>query len=648
MQLHTIDLCIIGLYLLSTVIVGLALKRRAGKNLKSYFQGGKRLPWYMLGLSNASGMFDISGTMWLVTLCFVYGMKSIWIPWLWPVFNQVFLAVFLSIWLRRSNVLTGAEWIRTRFGDGPGGRLSHIVVVVFAVISVLGFLSYGFVGVGKFMEIFIPWEVVSPYLPFSVAPQYIPHVYGIFFTLIATFYVVMGGMLSIVWTDVIQFTIMTASAVAIGLIAMNNVSHADLQAATPQGWSNPFFGWTLDLDWEALIAEVNTKIVADGYSLFSIVFMMMLFKGILISAAGPAPNYDMQKILATRSPREGALMSAFVSVALMPIRYFMIAGFAVLAVVYYERLDLMSGGRLDFENILPSAILQFAPTGILGLLLAGLLAAFMSTFASTVNAAPAYLVNDIYRRYINPQASNRRLIYASYLVSFLVVVISTSIGFFVQSINSVLLWLVSGLWGGYVVSNVLKWYWWRLNGYGFFWGMAAGIIGALSFPAVFSGLLPGVASDILPLYLFPVLLLFSGTVCVVTSLTTEPDDEAVLKHFYRTVRPWGFWRPIHDKVVAEHPEFEANPHFKRDMVNVLVGTIAQTTLVALPIFIVIRESNSVIATACILVVSAVFLKKNWYDNLDSEPAGQTDAPFTAVDGNNENYYFEKDAREAAK
>ena len=161
-------------------------------------------------------------------------------------------------------------------------------------------------------------------------------------------------------------------------------------------------------------------------------------------------------------------MSGFVSIALNPIRYLMIAGFAVLAIVYYAELDLVSGGRIDFENILPSAMLQFAPVGILGLLLAGLLAAFMSTFASTVNAAPAYLVNDIYKRYINPQASNQRLVRASYLISVLVVVISTTIGMFVESINSVLQWLVSGLFGGYAVANVLKWYWWRLNGMGFF------------------------------------------------------------------------------------------------------------------------------------------------------------------------------------
>ncbi len=631
MQLQTIDLSIIALYLLSTVFIGLYLKRRAARNLRAYYQGGRQMPWYMLSLSNASGMFDISGTMWLVTLCFVYGLKSVWIPWLWPVFNQVFLAVYLSTWLRRSNVLTGAEWIRTRFGNDTGGKLAHMVVVLFAVISVLGFLAYGFIGVGKFMEIFIPWEVVSPYVPFDVPIEYVPHLYGIFFTSIATFYVMMGGMMSIVWADVLQFTIMAVSAVIIAVIAINQVPPETLQAMTPDGWDNPFFGWTLDIDWSGIISEVNTKIVSDGYSLFSIFFMMMLFKGILLSMAGPAPNYDMQKILATRSPREAALMSGFVSIVLNPIRYLMIAGFAVLAIVNYQELDLMTGGRLDFENILPSAMLQFAPVGILGLLLAGLLAAFMSTFASTVNAAPAYLVNDIYKRYINPEASNQRLVRASYLISVLVVVISTFIGLYVESINSMLQWLVSGLFGGYAVSNVLKWYWWRLNGMGYFWGMLAGIVGALLFPVLFADTFPTVASDILPLYLFPLLLLFSGAACVAGSYWSAPEDDRILKSFYRTVRPWGLWKPIREKVMADDPDFEPNRDFKRDMFNVAIGIVAQTCLVAAPIYLVIREGSSLVATLVVFLVCAGILKKTWYDRLDTAVPDPDAKPLTGED-----------------
>ena len=619
MLLSQLDLAIIGLYLASTVVIGLMLKRRAAKNLDSYFLGGKTLPWYMLSLSNASGMFDISGTMWLVTLLFVYGLKSIWIPWLWPVFNQVFLMVFLSLWLRRSNVLTGAEWIRTRFGDELGGRLSHGIIVAFAIISVLGFLAYGFVGIGKFMEIFIPWESVAPFVPFEVSPERVPHLYGIIFTGIATFYVMLGGMLSIVWADVLQFTIMALSAVVIAVIAMNNVSPEALQAAIPDGWSNPFFGWNLDLNWNNKIPEVMDKISSDGYQLFTAFVMMLLFKGILISAAGPAPNYDMQKILATKSPREAAKMSGFVSVVLMPIRYLMIAGFTVLALVFYQQLDLNVGGKIDFENILPSAISQFAPAGLLGLLLAGLLAAFMSTFASTVNAAPAYLVNDIYKRYINPNASSKRLVYMSYIVSVAVVVISTAIGLFVTSINTVLQWIVSGLWGGYTVSNVLKWYWWRFNGMGYFWGMIVGIIAAIVLPLVFGKLFPAIPTDILPLYLFPLLLLLSTIAAVCGSLFTAPENEDRLKQFYKNVRPWGFWGPIHNKVAADDPAFTKNPNFKRDMFNIIVGIVLQTSLVALPVFFVIKAFLSVAITASLAICAGLILWKTWYKNLRDWP-----------------------------
>ncbi len=191
---------------------------------------------------------------------------------------------------------------------------------------------------------------------------------------------------------------MAISSIFIGVLAMMALS--ENQLVVPEGWSSPFFGWNLDMDWTGIINEVNIKIQEDGFSLFSIMFMMMIFKGVLVSLAGPAPTYDMQKILSTKSEREAALMSGSVSFILMPIRYLMIAGFAILALLFYDDLNLMLGGRLDFEQILPSAINEFVPAGFLGLLLAWLLAAFMSTFAGTLNAAQAYIVNDIYLKYI--------------------------------------------------------------------------------------------------------------------------------------------------------------------------------------------------------------------------------------------------------
>jgi len=550
-------------------------------------------------------MFDISGTMWLVTLAFIYGLKSIWIPWLWPVFNQIFLMVYLSIWLRRSNVTTGAEWIGTRFGFGRGASLSHNIVVVFALISCLGFLAYGFIGLGKFIEIFIPWEVVSGYVPFSVAPQYVPHVYGIVFTSFAVLYALLGGMVSIVWADLVQYIIMTISAIVIGVIAMQALATESL--VVPDGWMNPFFGAKLNLDWTGIIDEVNAKIASDGYSLFSIFFMMMVFKGILVSAAGPAPNYDMQKILATKSPKEAAMMSGFVSVILQPIRYFMIAGFGILGLLYYDKLDLIVGGQIDFEQVLPSAISQFVPIGFMGLLLAGLMAAFMSTFAGTLNAAQAYLINDVYLKYLKPNASKKQLRSMNYTSGLLVVAVSVIFGFFAENVNSVLQWIVSALFGSYVVSNVLKWYWWRFNGHGYFWGMVAGLIPALIFPYIFS--------ETLDLYYFPWMLLISIAGAIIGTYAAPPTEEEVLKKFYTTVKPWGFWKPILDKVRATEPEFEQNKNFRKDMFNVVIGTIGQTALVALPIYIVLQESMPIFITVILTIICGLILYKTWYKKL---------------------------------
>ena len=608
MKLGFFDILIICLYLASTVVIGLVLKKRAQKSKQSYMLGGNQLPWYMLGLSNASGMFDISGTVWLVTILFVYGVKSIWLPWVWPVFNQIFLMVFLSMWLRRSNVTTGAEWIGTRFGFKTDARLSHIIVVIFAIIMGLGYLTYGFIGLGKFVMIFIPWEFTSQFLPFDIPAEFVPHFYGIIFTCFAIFYSLLGGMMSIVWADVIQYIIMAISSIVIAAIAM--MALAENQLIVPESWSSPFFGWELNMDWTGIIKEVNIKIQEDGYSLFSVLFMMMVFKGVLISLAGPAPTYDMQKILSTKSEREAALMSGSVSLILMPIRYLMIAGFAILGLLYYDQLNLMVAGRLDFEQILPSAINEFIPVGFLGLLLAGLLAAFMSTFAGTLNATQAYIVNDIYLKYINPLADNIKIKSINYVAGLFMVAISIVFGFFAKDVNDVLQWIVGGLYGSYVAANVLKWYWWRFNGKGFFYGMVGGLIPALTFRFIFEG--------VLDTYTFPLMLLISVIACLVGTYTAPPTDEKVLKEFYKNVKPWGFWKPIREKVLAEDPEFNVNKNFGKDMFNIFIGIIWQTALVVLPIYLVLMDVFPFTVTLVIAVITTVILKKTWFDKLPKD------------------------------
>jgi solute:Na+ symporter, SSS family len=594
MELAALDIAIIVLYMLGMIVVGFVVERRARRGLSQYFLGGNEMPWWVLSMSNAASMFDISGTIWLVTLLYVYGLKSVFIPWLWPVFNQIFLMVYLSAWLRRSGVMTGAEWITLRFGRDSGAEASRISVVFFALVSVIAFTGYAFVGIAKFSEVFLP-------------NAFSPNTYAMIIIGVTTLYTIVGGLYSVVITDLIQFLIMIVCSFALGFMAMQQVSPEALSAVIPAGWRDISFGWTLNLDWSQLMPAAANQMEQDGYTMFGAFFLMMLFKGVLVSAAGPAPNFDMQRILAAKTPREAAMMSGFVTVVLYVPRYFMVTGITVLALVFMSG-RVTRGETIDLEQVLPIVIRDFVPAGLAGLLIAGLLAAFMSTFSGTINAAAAYMVNDVYKRYLRPNAPASEYIRASYLSSLVVVVVGSVAGLFILTVDDAVKWIVNGLWGGYAGANVLKWYWWRLNGFGYFWGMISGIASALALLA-----LPGVDA----LYAFPVILLISVGGSIAGSLLTKPESGDVLVNFYVRTRPWGWWGPVRDAAIRNDPNFQPNQNFVWDAFNVVVGIVWQTALVALPIYVVIHEWRSAAVCATMILVTSGILKRTWYDRLEN-------------------------------
>jgi solute:Na+ symporter, SSS family len=356
-----------------------------------------------------------------------------------------------------------------------------------------------------------------------------------------------------------------------------------------------------------------------------------VFKGILISLAGPAPNYDMQRILAAKNPREAALMSGFVTVALFVPRYLMIAGISVLALALIDRNTAVVSESY-FEQLLPTVIYQYVPIGLKGLVIAGLLAAFMSTFSGTINAAAAYLVNDVYKRYMRPAAPEREYIRASYAGSLIVVIAGCAAGLYIPSVAKATNWIVSGLWVGYTAPNILKWYWWRLNGWGYFWGMILGIGAALAtafFPEVNQWMAnqsiwvvsqladtQGVAFDV-NLMAFPVVLAISLFGTLAGSLLTRPQEESALLGFYTRTRPWGWWAPIRDVAMRQDPQFRPNGDFARDAFNVLIGIVWQTAFVAMPIYAAIHHWKEAAICLAIIAMTSGILKRSWYDRLET-------------------------------
>ena len=415
--------------------------------------------------------------------------------------------------------------------------------------------------------------------------------------------------MSVVATEVFQYIIMTISSIAIAVIAFNAVSHAEIIQSVPRGWDEFFFGWKIDLDWSDILPQLNEKIATDGFEWIGALFMMMLFKGFFSSLAGPVPGYDMQRLLSTKTPFEAAKMSGFTIAVLFSPRYLMIASFAVLAIVFLTP-DMASNPQIDFETILPTAITTFLPHGLKGLLLAGLMAAFMGTFAAVINAAPAYIANDLLKTSLLPGKSEKTYVRYGYLTSFLLVLIGIFFGFFATSLNAITLWITASLYGGYTAANVLKWVWWRFNGYGYFWGMLTGLL-ASTVKLIFFG-------DWVDIYFFPIIFALSLAGCLLGSYLSSPDNIDVLKSFYKNVRPWGFWNPVLLEVQKDDPSFIPNRMFGRDMFNVSIGIIWQMALVVWPIFLMIKKWDALALSIAVLAITSLVLYYCWYYPLKKE------------------------------
>ena len=620
--MNIIDISIIVIYIALTLGVGIWISKKASKGLDSYFLGGNSIKWYYLGLSNGSGMFDVSGTAWMVGILFLYGAKSFMFMWMWPIWNQIFIMIFLAAWIRRSNIMTGSEWILTRFGDDKAGRASHLIVAVFAIIASVGFIAYFFEGVGKFMTIILPWDLTLSMGETTLLLS--EQSYALIIIFLTTIYTIKGGMFSVVATEVLQYGIMVLAGVLVAIYAFVTITDAQITAVIPAEWNSLLFGAELEGFWDGKFQAFNDLIDSQGYKMFGAFIGMSLFKGIFASIAGPTPSYDMQRILSTRSVKEAAYMSGFTNLVLFIPRYLLIGGIVVIGLVFLtpEMALLESIGSNDLEVILPKVINFHVPVGIKGLLLAGLLAAFMSTFSAFVNSGPAYIVNDIYKKYFKPEATSKHYIKASHIASFAIVIVGVIMGFFADSINSLTLWITSALYGGYVAANFLKWIWWRFNGWGYFWGMLAGLIVAtLQFlldqnKANFElGTWLYDLAQIPAIYVFPIIFFVSLLGSFLGTWLTPATNMETLKSFYSNVKPWGFWNPVYKALKKDDELFTKNNDFASDMMNCVIGVIWQSSMILLPIYFMVRDYPNALWALLVFAITSIILKFTWLDKV---------------------------------
>jgi solute:Na+ symporter, SSS family len=618
MNLHIIDIIIILGYILLTFSIGYFLSKRSSDNLAGYFLGGNKIKWWMLGLSNSSGMFDVNAVSWRLALLLMYGVQSVWIPWVWPVWNQVFVMIFLSTWLRRSGAMTGAEWMRIRFGDGIGGRLSHIIVVVFAVVEVMISIGVFFTGIGGLVAELLPNIDIKNGTGVVINSA---TMYAIILCLLTTIYSIKGGIYSIVATEVLQFIILTICCFVVIYLGMTMVSTEEVKSFIPNGWLDFWPKSEINYNWPSQYQIIENESVKNGYKMIAGMVGLMVGKGLIASVAGPVPGFDMQRSLSSQTPKDAAKMSGFTILVLFIPLYLMVGGFALLAI---KQMPTSIGGLEKVANIF-NVLVQQLPIGIKGLVIAGLLAAFMSVFSAFVNVAPAYLVNDLYKRYWKKNETDKHYVSIGKWVSFAVVFIGILIGTQIKSLNQIILFVVGAFYGGYAAPNVLKWIWWRFNGYGYFFGMLSGMTAAMfgkevvQFVVQYIPTLKNLAeTEAVNLMAFVFIFFVSVLGCILGCLLTAPVEEETTKAFYKKTKPWGFWKPIIKKIQEKDFNFLPNRNFKRDMVNVIIGIAWQMSMVVMPLYLAFRQWQNFSICLVVLLATSLFLKYNWYNKLEDE------------------------------
>jgi Na+/proline symporter len=589
MNLSVIDQIIVVIYLAVIMGIGFAMKRKAAKGMSSYFLGGRRLPWWALAMSGSSSYFDITGTMWIVSTFIALGLKGMWVHMLWGFPITAFYLAYMGKWIRRSDAMTGAEWMKTRFGEGKAGDIARLSYTLFAILTITALLGYGAIGMGKFGAIFLPFS---------------PTTCAFLILGITGAYVVIGGFHGIVRVEIVQTVVLSAGAIAFAVIGYMHFDAAEFAAKVPAGWGDILPTWRPE-SFQGLVSG------GTDYSLFGALVAVWVAKGLLLCLSGPEQLYDFQRFLAAKDERDASKMGALWGV-IHTVRWCFAMAIAVMAIMGIGNAALDAQLRADPETALPLIIGSMLPIGVVGFMLAALLSGFLATFSSTVNGGAAYLVKDIYQRYINPNAENRKLVWISYISSAGLILTGLIISVFGTSINTAFLWIFGTLAAGILPPNVLRWYWWRLNGQGY----AAGVFGgmALSLGQVFFDQV--VLAEPLPLYIgFPVIAVASTLLTIIVSMLTSPTDMTTLKNFYRKVQPAGFWGPARSAVLADEPGFRKHLSFSVEFFNTFVAMIGITALYVSMLYLVLHRLEVGFALLGTTAICAVVLYFSWYKTL---------------------------------
>ncbi|MBZ5720339.1 MAG: Na+:solute symporter [Acidobacteriia bacterium] len=547
MNFTVLDWSAIVGYLAITLVLGLYFRRRSGQSVDDYFVSGRNVSWWLAGTSMVATTFAADTPLVVTGLVYTQGIAGNWLWWSFLLSGMMTVFLFARLW-RRSGLLTDVQFAEMRYSGKPAAFLRGFRAVYLGLLMnclILGWVT-------KAMT-----SIVAVTL--GVSDQRALAICVFFLIPFTGLYVALGGLWGVLWTDLFQFALKMSIVIAVAYYAvaaaggMSALLHrlAEMRAAQPgAGDATAFFpDFSRPFSEEGLwLLPVLTFVVNIGLQWWAFWYP---------GAEPGGGGYIAQRIFSAKDERNGLLSVLWFNVAHYAVRPWPWVLTALAAIVLYPNLQHPETGYM-------LVVSQHVPPALRGIVIAGFMAAFMSTIATQLNWGASYLVSDFYRRFIRRDADDKHYVMISRVATVLLVIASALISVLLADIRSgwqVVLEVGAGTGGVYL----LRWYWWRINAWSEISAMATALVMTvlLRWDAPFSGSNPVVfAKTALTTTLVTTL------VWVVVTFATGPEPEPILVQFYRSVRPHvGGWKPIARLV----PDVAPTRDLGRNLVSWVLG-----------------------------------------------------------------------------
>ncbi|MBW3656253.1 MAG: Na+:solute symporter [Gemmatimonadetes bacterium] len=541
----TLDWVIVGIYMVLTLALGIYLARKASGSMVDFFVGGRSLPWWLAGTSMAATTFSIDTPLYVAGIVGTRGIAGNWEWWNFAIAHVVLIYIFAKMW-RRAEIVTDNELSELRYSGRPAATLRLTKSFLFAVV-------FGSIGIGYAMLAMVKVIDALELLPsLGLNPGGNGKLWSvIFISVLVLAYAGVSGLWGVVATDFFQFFLGLAGAI---IVAWAAVAHqGGLRRVAEQAQEITEFDMLAFLPVD--VGGSSLLVMSPIAGITGSTFLAYAFVQWWSFRRSDGGGEFVQRLAGCKDEREAERAAWFFNIMNYVVRTWPWVIVGVVAVVVFPNLE-------DRELGYPLLMKEYLPPGLLGLVVASLVAAFMSTVSTLINWGASYLTNDVYARFIKPDATQQQLVRAARVASALVTVLGATAAFFSDDVGTVFrLTIAIGTGPGLVL--ILRWFWWRVNA----WAELAAMVG---------GALVGFGTTIVPVIKIEdfgvrltVTLLITTAIWVPVMLLTRPEPDEKLDAFYARVRPGGpGWRRQRERTGLEPAQ-----DLGRDLLRVVAGLL---------------------------------------------------------------------------